>query len=833
MRQEEIEGRIQNLEVGMQSVILRLQALEAKPANAPQPEREKIVPPPIIDTKPSAPRPQEPLRPQPPKVQVHIPSYMHSEAAILAEPNRQDQDPYHGFGSRTPYSNPQSVSDPDEMEYKFGINGLLRGGAAVVLVAVLFLVAQALSRGWITPTMQFIGEILLCFGFIGLGVWKQDEREDFGKLMVGIGSFGLYASFAGAYAYKHLFEGEVLVGLYMLLSLANLGFSHWRASKSFLCVGLLGGLVAAAMPMREHKVVLDFALHFAILIPCAAIIVRNKWNGMGALMWGVSTLALIPAISSDFLFPYRVGAIYLNCAIALYATGKVFKESDFDGHAVMQAVMLFVSGCLAVGIDRGHNGSLHALVLTTIGGGVAYLLRDNVQARNSTLFGSLAVLVVITPMRFDQVTQNISYAVEALILAGLALRFQYIALNVIGLTSLLFSFGTYVYNPSKIALALPHYNGFIENLVLLVYTATVVLNVAYALRRPEKEIGEMSLFLGASLIVAFFIRSLNIFLGNGNTPLRPEDISSMGVAIASLAALTMASRMKRTGLFVASTLLGGGTCVIALLHEPDAFPLWMSPSLLLMATGTVILACRYILDNEDVSYQEPTLVFAGLVLSSFFLRLLGVAGASHLLGLDQTTVIVLGIAILNLAWTGIAIWRRRSAYLILGWISLVVAGLSGPTMPVASGPTWLSPTVVLIPMVTAALMYWITPRKDADEPVLASLLAISEWALVSVLSVHHLTKWFDIKDVAGLTLGWVVLAVVFIVIGFKTSRRYIRYWSIGIFMITVGKVFLIDLATLDSFVRVSILMLLGLGMVGGGYWYILWRRSHVLPGDRP
>ncbi|MCE9558782.1 MAG: DUF2339 domain-containing protein, partial [Armatimonadetes bacterium] len=82
-----------------------------------------------------------------------------------------------------------------------------------------------------------------------------------------------------------------------------------------------------------------------------------------------------------------------------------------------------------------------------------------------------------------------------------------------------------------------------------------------------------------------------------------------------------------------------------------------------------------------------------------------------------------------------------------------------------------------------------------------------------------------LKPVAAFTVSWVILAVILIVAGFKFDRRFLRYGSLVIFATTVGKVFLVDLAELDSFVRVLMLMLLGFGMVGGGYWYILWRRG--------
>ena len=68
-----------------------------------------------------------------------------------------------------------------------------------------------------------------------------------------------------------------------------------------------------------------------------------------------------------------------------------------------------------------------------------------------------------------------------------------------------------------------------------------------------------------------------------------------------------------------------------------------------------------------------------------------------------------------------------------------------------------------------------------------------------------------------------------IVCGFNFKERHLRYWALTLFSITLLKVVAIDLANLDSFIRVGILMLLGIAMIGGGYWYILWQKSNTQP----
>ena len=149
---------------------------------------------------------------------------------------------------------PPSAPKPPSVdtEFKFGSQVLPRVGIVIVLLGILYLVAYAIQSGWITLQMQFVGELLLCGALIGVGLWKINEKEDFGQVLVGGGSCGLYLSFAGGHVYKHLYEGETLVVLFLALSLANLGFSWWRSSKTFWAIGFVGGLVGAALPMDKH-----------------------------------------------------------------------------------------------------------------------------------------------------------------------------------------------------------------------------------------------------------------------------------------------------------------------------------------------------------------------------------------------------------------------------------------------------------------------------------------------------------------------------------------------------------------------------------------------------
>lgn len=171
---------------------------------------------------------------------------------------------------------------------------LPRIGAVVFLLGVAYLIGLGISRGWITPLVQFLGAVAVCLAFVAVGLLRRDEREEFGQLLAGVGSCGLYISFAGGHAWQKLYSAEALVALFITLSILNLAFSYWRGSRTFLGIGMLGGFFGVLMPMEERQFATTAILHFAILVPSAVVAARYRWMYAGPVIW---VLALPTAVA--------------------------------------------------------------------------------------------------------------------------------------------------------------------------------------------------------------------------------------------------------------------------------------------------------------------------------------------------------------------------------------------------------------------------------------------------------------------------------------------------------------------------------------------------------
>jgi uncharacterized membrane protein len=406
----------------------------------------------------------------------------------------------------------------------------------------------------------------------------------------------------------------------------------------------------------------------------------------------------------------------------------------------------------------------------------------------------------------------------------------YLLGTVTGLVSLLFYFvplpdSSFAF--TRLAPALDHF-------LLTTYAVAVCFNVRYVLRHDDKNEQELALFIGGSVLVALFIRSINIVLGNGNTTLQINDINTLGIGLAGLTMTLVGALTKRKGLLIASAILTAWVSILALLLEPEITPHWMSPVLVLLAAGCVLVGSKFLIAGNNEQYQESVMTFAGLAMSAFFVRLMHLVGINHLLNLTKETATYFSLGLLCLIWIGFALRNRRIANLILGWASLVIAAASGAMLPTSTGPAWLSPVLLAIPIIALCVLYAITPRKERDEGTMTVLCVVPGWILSTLFLRQELLRpWIGLNNVASFTAAWVIFAVFLITAGFRGERRFLRYWALAVFGVTVAKVFLVDLAELDSVIRFAMFALLGMGMMGGGYWYILWRRKNQAKIEAP
>jgi len=103
-------------------------------------------------------------------------------------------------------------------------------------------------------------------------------------------------------------------------------------------------------------------------------------------------------------------------------------------------------------------------------------------------------------------------------------------------------------------------------------------------------------------------------------------------------------------------------------------------------------------------------------------------------------------------------------------------------------------------VVVSLILQWVLISRAAAGAVHGPGEAISDWTT---------------------TGAWIGFATILMIWGAWRDLPLLRYCSMAVFASTLFKVFFVDLAErIDPLARVAILIVLGLVMLAGGYWYI-------------
>ncbi|HEY1067575.1 MAG TPA: DUF2339 domain-containing protein, partial [Pirellulales bacterium] len=77
----------------------------------------------------------------------------------------------------------------------------------------------------------------------------------------------------------------------------------------------------------------------------------------------------------------------------------------------------------------------------------------------------------------------------------------------------------------------------------------------------------------------------------------------------------------------------------------------------------------------------------------------------------------------------------------------------------------------------------------------------------------------------GVSILWSVFALSWLLRGLWRRERALRYCGLLLFTIVIGKVFMYDMAQLDSFYRIIAFIILGVVVLAGSFVYIKYREA--------
>lgn len=393
-----------------------------------------------------------------------------------------------------------------DTEYDIGAKILPRVGAVVFVAGIIYLVSIFISRGLITPQMQFAGELILCGIFVGLGLWKINEREDFGQVLVAIGSCGLFASFAAAESFKRLIPGSSVVAAYICIGLLVLLFSYWRTSKFFLFLGLVGGFAGALMPLTRGSDNLSTVLTFIIILPALAIVLDRKWFQLVGVLYALSAATLSASISYQPGW-VCVAVVYGNAILHLCVYARTFKALSFDPRAALSGLMIFSAGFHAFAYLGDLSGSAHIALFCAAAAALPLILTENRQLRATFAVASLVTFAAIAPFGVAKDLRLLAYDGTAIAVVALAFVLRKPSLVAISWMAAFLSMAMYWY---VIFSQVPGVE--LRNLLALIATFTVTLWATVRLKAVEGASIAPAMVTTFLLLGPFAMRAIFIML---------------------------------------------------------------------------------------------------------------------------------------------------------------------------------------------------------------------------------------------------------------------------------------------------------------------------------
>jgi len=328
------------------------------------------------------------------------------------------------------------------------------------------------------------------------------------------------------------------------------------------------------------------------------------------------------------------------------------------------------------------------------------------------------------------------------------------------------------------------------------------------------------------------VGALTIWLGLTR---RQEWIRAIGVAIATLAVYVLLLVQLQPAPEGYVTLLNGRAAA--------------GVSAVLVAYGLAILHRRAGAHVRQLAAFVAVLITTASLLTLSFLtsEIDAFWGARGALGATSLS----GEGFLSIAWAGVGgvlIWQglstRRAWMRAIGGVALAVAGVrlvvaqfadASPGYVMIANPRVVASVCVVAVLYGLARLYQTTSDVAESRYAPQAVLLLAANAVTVTLLTSEITAYWQLRDASHVSdsaavsshlaremmvsITWALYATLLIVVGLKKHYAPIRYFAMTVFIVTIVKVFAIDLAELDRLYRVLSVIGLGIALLVTSYLY--------------
>jgi len=785
-------------------VLARLTALEAGLERVEQDDRTPAVRP--IPTGPAT------ASPRPPRAQAD---------AVKLPPVVMDREPapMHDAPSPGPPVPPEPRSParklPEEawqpprptgggsFEMLLGGRGLAIAGAVVLVIAIGLFLKFGWDQGWFRPTppVRVALGVVIGLALLAAGEWaRRAERYHVLSQVLTAGGIGaLYLSAWAAHGLYHLVAAGP--AFLLLAAAAGLGVAVATATRGRVLASLAtvaGVMVPLVVALPESS---PTPLYVFLLVVVAAVLpvaAARRWPELGVL--ALAGVALDTYLAFEWQWPTPDGRLvdvaFLLAAMALFfaiTLAHAWRRRQPPGRIDLVVLAAASLGGWAAGLIRLQPlgevtrgvWTLVVLLLELIAAH-SLLVRLGATAAGRRLFLGLALVLMtaLPPVLWDGAGVAAAWAVEALVLV-MAARVPEVG-HAAAVIAALAAVAAVEATSGPAA-------GFVSAAAGLRLVATLALAalLVFVERRAARDaagswpVAAVAAPAAALALLAWLVPPLGVWAGTVVKPLAEAGAAGavVSLVLAAAGAALMAAWPWRP--LPATTLTGAAMVAVGLVWSAGAATLegWHAATAAapLAWTAAALLAVAVRGGHPERGVE----------------RWIAIGGAG-------ATAAVAVVWRLRAGWPGDDIVLGGVLPAVLGAAAaamLLVAARSARTWPLANGPAgletagWITAVAAASRLLTAAVA--LAPA--------ASDLEAQRIALVS-LSV----LW----GAAGLGL---VLAGL---IGRSAHRRHLGLAVLGL---TVAKVFLFDLASAPTVLRIVAFLVTGLALLAGAYLYARYR----------
>jgi uncharacterized membrane protein len=767
-----------------------------------------------------------------------------------------------GFSRIPPATPPSAPSEAeDSFEARIGSRWLLYVGVIAIVVGVSYFEKLAIENQWIGETARVLqgaaaGALLV---YLGLRFVRAGYQL-YGQILSGCGVAILYVSTYAAFNFYHLIGQPLAFTVMFLITLFGAWLADRQRSQGLALMAVGGGFATPFLLSSGVDAQIALFGYDSILVAGTMLLAhRREWPALNILSYGF-TVFTVAAWAGRFYSAsqYLTTELFLTlyCAMYLYILREGRRRTK-DAFAQLAELVLFTAPFLyylaSLAILWRHSPVflVYLMALTLAGAGYA-------RSRGAGVRLIFWIAAVVPLFSWILVHSNAQW-----LLPGLAVVGGVYAIHLIAHFDATLGADRRLTGGEIAAL---HLNGLVTygatyllvDAVNSAATAPIAagfafwhLAIAFALAERQREHALHFAALAFTLLV--------IAIG-----LQFDGAWAIAAWAAEGAAVIVLGLRERREWLRAGGLLLFLFAIDQMLELLDAAP--RAGQLVLLnrraLSAAFVIALTYGLAwihgrqpdsgtrriETGIALVTAKLLLLALITSEInaFWAVRGAADAWSM-GHESLDTITWAAVGSTLVWLGIA--RRQSWIRGIGFAVIAVAVLRLVRLDLADASqsyVILFNARLIASMFVIALLYGIAfLYRHQSEPLdpavpLRTVLLIAANALTLLLLTSEITAYWRVRAfspaAAGvaastsdfaremmLSVTWAIYATGLIIAGLKKQYAPIRYFAIALFVITIVKVFMIDLAELDQIYRVASIVGLGVMLLMTSYLYHRFR----------